>query len=426
MRQSCYTKRFVAVVLVLIIVMMMLLLTGCFDKREIDELAYPMAMGLDIGEANKLRLTLQLAAPLSIGAGGGGDGGGKGGGSESASIITVDTPSIFSGLNLINNIISKEITMSHAQVILISRRLAEQGISEYLHAVQRGREFRPDIFIMVSNDPPDEYFRNVKPTLESSPEKYYELMLGKNFTSFYPNTRLHEFYYNNESKEIQPVAILTSLSKYSSIDQLKDSGKDKDNGEIRLEGEYEAGDIPIVADQKNEVMGAAVFKKGKMVGTLNGKESECQQMVTGDFRYSYVTIPDPYDKNLIIVMDILQRKKPVIKVDLVNGQAKVRISIDLEGDFTSIQSGRNYEDQPQIIEEKFEEIQEKEVLALLEKTRDEFDSDIFGIGRYMVRKFTTWDKWEKYNWFDQYKDTDFEVDVNMQIRRTGQMIKTVE
>lgn len=425
MRRSFWGKRFIAVMLVFIIAM---LLTGCFDQREVDELAYPMAMGLDIGEANKLRLTLQLAAPLSISAGGGGGGGGgeKGGGGELTSIVTVDTPSIYSGINLINNIISKEITMSHAQVVLVSRRLAEKGISEYLHAIQRGREFRPDIFVMVSIEPPDEYFRNVKPKLETSPEKYYELMLGKNFTSFYPSTRWHEFYYKCESETAQPVAILTGLSKYSSIDQLKNSGNNKNDGEIRLEGQYQAGNMPIISDQKNEMMGAAVFKKGKMVGMLNGKESECQQMITGDFKYSYVTIPDPYDKNLIIVMDVLQRKKPVIKADMVNGRAKVHISIDLEGDFTSIQSGRNYEDQPQIIEQAFEEIQEEEVLAFLKKTRDELDSDICGIGQYMIRKFPTWERWKEYKWFDQYKNTEFEVDVNMHIRRTGQMVKTVE
>ena len=422
MRRSYWVNRLILALLALILAM---LLTGCFDQREVDELAYPMAMGLDIGEANKLRLTLQLAAPLSISAGGnGGEGNSGGGGGEPSSIITVDTPSIYSGLNLINNIISKEITMSHAQLVVISRRLAEEGVSKYLHAIQRGREFRPDIFIMVSNNPPDEYFKNVKPTLESSPEKYYELMLGKNFTSFYPSTRLHEFYYKNDSKTAQPVAILTGLSKYKSIDQLKEERNIGKNGEIIVEGDYQAGNIPIVADQKNEVMGAAVFKDGKMVGVLNGKESECQQMITGDYKYSYVTIPDPYDKDLIVVLNILQRKKPVIKADLVNGRAKVYIGIDLEGDFTSIQSDRNYEREPEIIEQAIEEIQEKEVLALLEKTRDEFDSDICGIGEFLIRKFPTWESWEQFNWFDQYKNTEFEVDVNMKIRRTGQMIKT--
>lgn len=414
-------KRLVTVMLVLFIAMF---LGGCFDQREIDQLAYPMAMGLDIGEANKLRLTLQLAAPLSIN--GGGESGGGGGEGEIAHIITVDTPSIYSGLNLINNIISKEITMSHAQVVVISRRLAEEGISKYLHAIQRGREFRPDIFIMVTENSPDEYFRNVKPLLESSPEKYYELMLGKNFTSFYPSTRLHEFYYKNESSTVQPVAILTALGKYSSIEQLKDTEENSYNGKTRLEGEYYAGNMPIVSDQKNEVMGAAVFKNEKMVGMLNGKESECQQMITGDFKYSYITIPDPLEKNLIVVLKILQRKKPVIRADLINGRPKVQINIDLEGDFTSIQSGQNYEQQSHIIEEAIELIQEKEVLALLEKTRDEFDSDICGIGKYMIRKFPTWDSWEQFNWFEQYKNTEFDVDVNMHIRRTGQMIKTIE
>ena len=40
-----------------------------FRPAEIDELAYPMAIGFDIGEANELRMTLQLAVPISIGGG---------------------------------------------------------------------------------------------------------------------------------------------------------------------------------------------------------------------------------------------------------------------------------------------------------------------------------------------------------------------
>ena len=53
--------------------------------------------------------------------------GGESGG-ESATNVTVDAPSIFSGLNMNNNILSKQITTSHTKVIVISRRLAEAGI----------------------------------------------------------------------------------------------------------------------------------------------------------------------------------------------------------------------------------------------------------------------------------------------------------
>jgi spore germination protein KC len=420
---------FRCIIMAVILISMIVLMTGCFDLTEIDELAYPMAMGLDIGEADRLRLTLQLASPLTIGAGGGGESGGGGGnqGGEASSIITVDTTSIYQGLNLINNIISKKISMSHAQVIVISRRLAEQGGSEkYLHAIQRGRQFRPDVFIMISENPPDEYFRNVKHTLESSPAKYYELMLGNNYTSLYPHIRMHEFYYKNKSDAVQPVAVLTGLGKYSSIDQLKNYNKAEKSGSLREEAEYAAGNIPIVSEQKNEVMGAAVFKNGKMVGTLNGKESEYFQMITGKYTYSYITIPDPQDEKYVIVLNIFRRKKPVIKAKLIDGKVKVSVLIDLEGNFTSIQSGINYENKPEIIEMRAEEILESDILNLLEKTRDDFDSDICGIGFYVMRKFKTWDSWKRFNWFEQFKNTDFEVDVNLKMRRTGLMIKSAD
>ncbi|MGI6669258.1 MAG: hypothetical protein ACOX4M_07655 [Acetivibrionales bacterium] len=67
--------------LVLVLLLNLFLLTGCFDQREIDELAYPMAIGLDVGEANELRMTLQLAVPISIG---GGSGGARKGAEEAA------------------------------------------------------------------------------------------------------------------------------------------------------------------------------------------------------------------------------------------------------------------------------------------------------------------------------------------------------
>lgn len=417
--------------LVLALSVNLFLMTGCFDQREIDELAYPMAIGFDIGEANELRMTLQLAVPISIGGGssggsggssGGGGEGGSGGEDETTSIITVDTPSIYSGLNLINNIISKEINVSHTKVIIISRRLAERGIMKYLHAFKRGREFEPNIFIAVSMDSPEEYLRKTKLILEVNPSKYYEQMLGKSFTSFFPNVRLHDFYLKTESDSVESVAILTALNRYESVEQFK---KTAENGsEFIVEGSYEAGNIPILSEKKNEVMGIAVFKEGKMCGTLNGKESACLQMVTGDFNYTYWTLQDPYDEDHIIVLNVFRRKKPVVKINMADGKVNAYVGIDLEGDFVSIQSMRGYESQPEIIEKEMEEILERDILKLLEKTRDNFDSDICGIGNFVKMKFLTLEEWEKYNWPEQYKHTDFDIDVSFRIRRTGLIIRS--
>ena len=187
---------FVRFGLLLLILSTALTLSGCHDQREIDDMAYPIAIGFDIGKANILRMTLQLAVPLSIG-GGGGEG-------ESVSVITVDTPSIYSGLNMVNNIISKEINMSHAKVMVVSKKLAEKGTGKYIQAMKRGRDFRPDMFIVVSNDPPDAYLRQVSSVLENNPAKYYELLLGKDYSAYYPDSRVIDFHFATQSDDIEP------------------------------------------------------------------------------------------------------------------------------------------------------------------------------------------------------------------------------
>ena len=107
------------------------LLAGCYDSREIDDMAYVVSLGLDKGKTNALRLTIQIAIPVATGAGGGGEGGGGGGeGSDSSFITTIETPSLYSGLNMANNYISKQLNMSHAKVIVISEEIAREGVKK--------------------------------------------------------------------------------------------------------------------------------------------------------------------------------------------------------------------------------------------------------------------------------------------------------
>ena len=413
---------FVRFGLLLLILSTALTLSGCHDQREIDDMAYPIAIGFDIGKANILRMTLQLAVPLSIGGGGGGESGGGGGGGEgeSVSVITVDTPSIYSGLNMVNNIISKEINMSHAKVMVVSRKLAEKGTGKYIQAMKRGRDFRPDMFIVVSNDPPDAYLRQVSSVLENNPAKYYELLLGKDYSAYYPDSRVIDFHFATKSDDIEPTAVLSGINTKKSVDEF---GMISGLGEqYKDEGEYEAGEVPVVSDLKNVAMGTAVFKQDRMVGTLNGIESVCFQMVTGKYNHSYWTVPDVYDCNNVVVMNVVQRKRPRTTVEMKDGKPFITVQLDLEGDFTSIQGMQEYEKYPEIIENRTKEIIKQNVMSVLERTTDEFDADICGFGRYMKKHFLTLDEWKEFDWISQYKNCEFNVEVEYSIRRTGLLI----
>lgn len=57
-------KRFIAL---LILSVLLFSLTGCYDARGVESISYAVAIGLDKGQDNLLRLSLQFAAPSSGG-----------------------------------------------------------------------------------------------------------------------------------------------------------------------------------------------------------------------------------------------------------------------------------------------------------------------------------------------------------------------
>lgn len=181
---------------VLLAFIMSFSVTGCFDKREIDDLVNPIAIGFDKGSNHSVRMTLQIAIPTKVA--GGGEGGGGGGGEESVSYTTVEAPSIYSGLNMINSYVSKQLNMSQIKVLVFSEELAREGIEKYINALMRGREFRPHSYVIVARgtgNAAERYLRAVEPELESNPAKYYEMLLSAyTYTGFTANTSLTNFY----------------------------------------------------------------------------------------------------------------------------------------------------------------------------------------------------------------------------------------
>jgi spore germination protein KC len=50
----------------LIILVLPFLITGCYDRKELDDLAYAIALGIDKGDEKNLDITYQIAIPLKI------------------------------------------------------------------------------------------------------------------------------------------------------------------------------------------------------------------------------------------------------------------------------------------------------------------------------------------------------------------------
>jgi spore germination protein KC len=384
-KHSCLVKITSIVILALFAVSM---LAGCYDRREIDDMAYVVSLGLDKGKTNELRLTIQIAIPVATGGGesGGGGGGSDGEGSESSFITTIETPSIYSGLNMANNYISKQINMSHAKVVVISEELAREGVQKYINAIMRGREFRGNMYVLVSKGKAEEFIKETKPKFEVNPAKYFELnLMSYRYTGFSANTQLIKFYLQEKCTCIQPVAILGGVNRFKSAEDFDLNGSTylEKGKSSPMEGDFIAGEVPRTGMIKSEFMGLAVFDGDKMVGELDGEETSYYLMLTGNYQYSFFTIPDPLVKGQYIVLNLRESRPPEKKVTMSGTIPHISARVKLEADILSIQSGRNYEDPKNVhlLEAVTEDYIKNNMHKLLNKTSKELKSDIFGFGR---------------------------------------------
>lgn len=401
------------------LLILLFLLSGCYDKKELDYMAYPLIMGLDRGVSGELMLSLQIPTPIAIA---GGNGSGE---EESSLVISADCSSVFAGLDTLNSTVSKEINISHVKALVISRELAENGIYEYLNSLIRNRRFRPDVYVIISEDKAYKYLENIEPKLENNTAKYFELLMDNRYTSLFPKTTLNRIIDCMYSEEKQPVAALSATGKYEKADELNNPAAIE---ALTLNGDFSinVGDLPIAAQKDNIVMGMAVFKKGIMVGTCNGKETLCYQMLTGDFGQTIWEIPDYKQEGGIIALNIRESRKPQIKVKKGESNVAIDIKLELECDLLSVQGNADTKYQPEKIEKAVKESIESNIEAFLKRTREELDLDICGFGKHVKGKFLTWDKWQSYKWFDKYKDTSFTVDVGVKLRRTGLIVNEAE
>ena len=114
----------------------------------------------------------------------------------------------------------------------------------------------------------------------------------------------------------------------------------------------------------------------------------------------------------------------MIKIDKDN--KKVRIRLYLEADFYSVSADYNIE--KRIAE--FEDETKKEINSACEEfiksVRDNYDSDIVGIGLEAKKLFWTNKEFEEYNWRKKFSEYDISVDTDFKIRRTGLTMREKE
>lgn len=134
--------------LILLILLQISFLSGCWSKKELDEISILSGVGIDIGEQNKLRLTMQviLHREMKIESQSG-----KRGGEEkpTQNVVAEGNSLIDANRNYVLQS-GRRGYWSHINVLIIGEELAKKGIGQILDVLERDQEVRRRTYLLVS------------------------------------------------------------------------------------------------------------------------------------------------------------------------------------------------------------------------------------------------------------------------------------
>ena len=383
---------------ILFFVVICLSLTGCYDKTELDNLAYVIGIGLDVGEAQNgedddndgenLNITYQIAIPVKIA------GENNSSGKETYTTYTVSASSLFMGNSIVNAMASKEINLSHINIILYSEEIAKKGLSGHINGLLSNTDIRPKTPVAICRGKASDFFNQITPVLETNPARYYSLILSSfNYTDESIGSELISFYSNAQSIDREASTVIGEISSKELNDS--DSNENKDKAVFK---------------------GLAVFKAGTMIGEIPPKITDAHLLLTNALKRGNVTVKDPEDENSIATATIRQYTPTKINVDVKDKVPKVDITLFINAHFEASNSTTDYLNPENKLKLK-KAIQEKITSNIYEYLNEikKLDSDIVGIGKYAKVKCLTWEDYEDLHWQEIFKNSEFNVKVEVDL-----------
>ena len=399
---------------------LILLLTSC---EEPDNMAYVTAMGIDKAE-NGYLYTIQFAQPTKISGGASEEGGS---GENIVEIISVEAPTIYSAINVADTIISKDLSLSHAKVFVVSEEVAAEGLSPLNDVIIRNNDIRADMYIAVAPDA-GQYLEDVRPTLELNPVKYYQLTYENKNGSAIPQNTAFDFYSAclSGSKDcLLPLAGVAKTEENAeetqadgTMDNLsQERAKSNESGFENENKNYYAGQTGKKLSNKSEVLGSAVFKGDRYIGRLGSTETELHNILMDHFTVMNISFRSDTEPEHPLTVRIEEKTVPVFDIDMENKH--VRIRVELYSELLSAPVSYKTTHSEEMINAELSEMVNDAAEGLLKKTYREMNADILGIRGRAKRKFITNADHDEFLRNFRPEEWSFEVRAELKIKRTG-------
>lgn len=381
------------------IIILSLFLTGCWDRRELNELAIALAMGIDKVDDEYL-VTAQVVVPSEVSMKGG-TGGSK------VTLYMERGETVYEAFRKMTKDSPRKLYPGHLLILVIGEELAKEGIGESLDLLSRDWEVRPDFYVVIAKDVTATEILNVTTALDSIPanKMFNSLEISEKAWAATKSVSLDELIKDLISDGKEP--ILTGINLVG-------------NQKIGSSNENVASISPAVRIQFDNL---AVFKGDKLIGWLTEKETTAFSNITNSVKTTVRSVSCPKEGKASI--EVIQFKSD-IKGNIHNGKPEVNIHIKVEGNVGAVECKIDLSDLRNIeeLEKSFEKEVKENINKTVETLQKQYEADIFGFGEAIHRSNPKeWNKLKE-NWDEEFSNLTMNVEVDLIIRRTGTLNNT--
>ncbi|WHY79687.1 Ger(x)C family spore germination protein [Neobacillus sp. WH10] len=385
-------------VVILLVIICSSFLSACWNQKELTDLAFVMAVGIDKGEDKRFSVSFQIVNPANVNLGQG-SGGGQG---LPIAVYSSSGDTITEAARNATKQISRRLYYAHTNLVAISEEVAKDGFLNIMDVLDRDPEFRTTTQLVITRGTPANVLVSSLANLDKLPVnkitkeiKATEDMLGENM-----QITIDDFLSGVVSNGKEPI-----VNGY------------KVTGDVEMAGR--AGDL---LETKTKAIlsadGLAVFKKGKLIGWIEHEKARGVIWILDKVKSTAVNV-DWGEKKEAITMAPL-RTKTKVAVKIKHGKPVIDISIKDEGWITEVNTAIDLTDPNEI--EKIDKLVEKEIkrqIMATVKEAQKMKSDIFGFGEKVHKKDPKLWKKLKGNWDEHFAELEVNVKVDSYSRREG-------
>ena len=364
-----------AFMLIVILIFSSIIFTGCWNYREVEQLAIAAGVAVDKNADGTVHITIEV---VNIG-----------GGTEvtyEPKYVESDGDTFFEAARKAITKDGRRIYWSHAKVVVISEALAREDILKYLDFLFRDAEAREDTWLLISREKTAGAILRGKGML--NPIVSFQLddtMRSQESISVFPFIEMFEFFDRIFYKQVSPILPTVHL-------------------------------VEQYSEKTPHVGGTAIFKGEKLVGFLDEADTESMLWLRDEIKGGVTVIKNVSGTKDNVTLEIFKSKSKITPV-IQEGVLKMKVEIDVNVNIGEITGSTDFISSPgkQKLIKAAEGQIEKEINNVYTMVRDKYNADVFGFGRRVEMKMP--DVWNqiKNDWDKFFADLEIEAKVNVNI-----------